>query len=89
MSSLCFVFLIKLSMNYAQRAHRSGSSFACCEKILHNTDIIYEELQTLRCLTLCFVDNLWEKVPKNLPRIKMILVTQRSLPLGLSTPTIL
>ena len=23
--------------------------------------IIYEELQTLMCATLCFVDNLWEK----------------------------
>jgi len=32
---------------------------------LRNTDIIYEELPTLICATLCFVDNLWEKGPKN------------------------
>ena len=69
---VCFESLL----NFQRTTHREHTAAALLLRdatFVTSPCIIYEELQTLVCATLCFVDNLWEKVPRNQPRISMIL----------------
>ena len=64
--SSCFVSLF----NYQRTTHREHTAAALLLRdatIVASPSIIYEELETLICATLCFVDNLWEKVPRLQP----------------------